>query len=303
MISYTPEQIASHSRAELDASIYVERNGERKYLFIPSADQRLLMGAREKNVFACSSRGAGKSVAMRWACHSLALSVPNFRYAFLRTSFPELLKNHLIYLQDELDEFGGKPAGFNYNSQDHVVYYPNGSVGFWSQTANDNDVKKVLGAEVGLAVFDEAPTFQWEHMRLIAASVRTTKGSGLKGMTRYLGNPVGESIDELFRYFVDGDVDPLQDPSYNREDFRVIWMSMDRNPYLDLEDYKRQFSGLPDHIRKAWLNGERTEERTLFRFYPRKTVMRDGEEVSVPYHVLDEMPMLGDETPLIRWVD
>jgi hypothetical protein len=294
-ISYTPEQIAAHSQAELDASIFVERGGERQYLFIPTPDQRLLMGATEKNVFACSNRGSGKSVTERWACHALAMAVPNFRYAFLRTSFPELLKNHLIYLQDELDVFGGKPAGYNYNSQDHVVYYPNGSTGFWGQCATDADVKKVLGAEVAKVVFDEAPTFQWDHMRLIAASVRTAKGSGLRGMTRYLGNPVGESIDEIWKYFVDKDVDRLQDPGYNPEDFRVIWMDMNRNPYLDLEDYKRQFTGLPPHIQAAWLRGERVEENTLFRLRP--TV--DGK----PYHVLPEIPMLSDETPLIRWVD
>ncbi len=293
-ISYTPEQIASHTQQELDTSLFVDRNGERQYLFIPTPDQRELMGATEKNVFACSNRGSGKSVSERMACHALSIAIPNFRYAFLRTSFPELLKNHLIYLQDEMEAFGGKSMGFNYNNTDHVAYYPNGSTGFWGQCATDADVKKVLGAEVAKVVFDEAPTFQWDHMRLIAASVRTAKGSGLRGMTRYLGNPVGESIDEIWKYFVDKDVDPLKDSSYNPEDFRVIWMDMNRNPYLDLEDYKRQFSGLPEHIRKAWLDGERVEERTLFRFRPNLN--------GKPYHVVPEVPVLDDGTPIIRWV-
>jgi hypothetical protein len=60
-------------------------------------------------------------------------------------------------------------------------------------------------------VFDEAPTFKWEHMIMIASSVRVPVGLGLTPLKRYLGNPIGPCIDDLWKYFIDKDVDPLED--------------------------------------------------------------------------------------------
>jgi hypothetical protein len=291
--NYTAEQIAGYSSADLARSIFIDRpDGTREYLFIPTDVQAEIMGATEPNLFVVGSRGGGKSLCMRWLCHSLALSIPNFRYTILRTSFPELMKNHLIYVEEEMAAFGGESAGFVYHKTDHIAYYPNGSRGFFNQCATDADVKKILGAEVALIVFDEAPTFQWEHMRLIAASVRVTKTSGIRPMVRYLGNPVGESIEELYRYFIDKDVTPEQDSEYRPEDWRTIWIGLADNPHLDAEQYRRQFAGLPEHYRKAWIEGVRMEERTLFRFRQKL----DGRS----YHVVEQVPTaVASETP---WV-
>jgi len=189
-----------------DCSFKIEKDGVEVYLFVPTPRQADVMMATEPNLFVYGNRGGGKSVCMRWVCHALACAIPGFKYAILRTSFPELMKNHLIFLEDEMNKMGGESQGFRYHKTDHVCYYPNGSVGFFAQCANDADVKKILGAEVALVVFDEAPTFEWAHMRLIAASIRVPTGSGLIPMTRYLGNPIDESIDELWKYFIDKDV-------------------------------------------------------------------------------------------------
>ena len=248
------------------------------------------MMATEPNLFACGNRGSGKSVALRWLCHQLAIAVPGFKYAILRTSFPELMKNHIIFLEQEMHEFGGEKHGFTYNKTDHICYYPRGSIGFYAQCATDADVKKILGAELAFVVFDEAPTFQWSHMRLIAASVRVPEGSGLIPMTRYLGNPIGESIDELWKYFIDKDVNLRDDPEYREEDWRAIEIRIQDNPHLNKEQYWRQFSGLPKHFIKAWKEGIRVEENTLFEFLP----MVDGK----PYHVISEPPQFGDGSPL-----
>lgn len=265
-------------------------DGTIKVLFAPTPAQAEVMSAREPNVFVWGNRGSGKSIAIRWMCHALAMSVPGFRYAILRTSFPELMKNHLIYCESEMNDLGGERYGLSYHKTDHVCYYPNGSIGFYAQCATDADVKKILGAELMLVVFDEAPTFQWEHMRLISGSVRVPTDSGLVPMVRYLGNPVGESIDELWAYFIDKDVSPADDPEYRAEDWRSIEMRIEDNPYLDHVQYWKQFSGLPKHYLKAWKEGVRVEENTLFDFFP----SLEGK----PYHVVHEVPRMGDGTPL-----
>jgi hypothetical protein len=291
MSNYTPEQLARYTPAQLARAISVTKHGKTDYLFIPTDIQAEIMAAREPNVFIVGNRGGGKSICLRWLCHALALAVPGFRYAILRTSFPELMKNHLIYLDEEMGHFGAREKSY-YHKTDHVCYYPNGSIGFYAQCETDADVKKVLGAEVMMVVFDEAPTFQWDHMRLIAASVRVVKGSGLTPMIRYAGNPVGESIDELWRYFIDKDVSPDNDPEYNPADWRAIEIRLEDNPYLDQALYRKQFAGLPEHIRQAWLNGVRVEERTLFRLLPEKH--------GRPYHVIYDSPALSDGTPVLK---
>ena len=273
-----------------DCSFKIEKDGVEVYLFVPTPRQADVMMATEPNLFVYGNRGGGKSVCMRWVCHALACAIPGFKYAILRTSFPELMKNHLIFLEDEMNKMGGESQGFRYHKTDHVCYYPNGSVGFFAQCANDADVKKILGAEVALVVFDEAPTFEWAHMRLIAASIRVPTGSGLIPMTRYLGNPIDESIDELWKYFIDKDVSLSDDPEYRPGDWRAIEMRIQDNPHLDRKQYWKQFSGLPAHYLKAWREGVRVEENTLFQFYPQL----EGK----PFHVINEVPTLSDGTPI-----
>lgn len=279
--------------------MHIEKDGVKKWLFLPSPKQTVCMESQAPNLFIYGNRGGGKSVAMRWLCHQLAIAVPGFKYAILRTSFPELMKNHIENLENEMNLFGGEKLGFRYHKTDHICYYPNGSIGYYAQCANDADVKKILGAEVAMVIFDEAPTFEWEHMRLIAASIRVTEGSDLIPMTRYVGNPIGNSIDELWKHFVDKDVDLKNDPEYRPDEWEVIEIHVQDNPHLNAKQYWKQFSGLPAHYIKAWKEGIRVEEDALFEFLPKK----DGK----PYHVIREVPRItdsdGNRRPLFRVVN
>lgn len=267
-----------------------EIDGVDQWLFVPTPKGVEVIEAEEKNVLVIGNRGGGKSHNIRWFAHMMAMVNPGFKYAILRTSFPELMKNHLNFLEDEKDKLGGEKEGYRYNKTDHIFYYPNGSIGYYAQCATDADVKKILGAEVLLVIFDEAPTFQWDHMQMIAASIRAPKGSGLKPMARYLGNPIGDSIDELWTFFIDKDVDVLKYPDYRPNDWRRIEMNIHDNPFLDAKEYWAQFSTLLPHIQKAWREGIRVEENTLFEFFP----TLDGK----PYHVIHEIPKFSDGTPL-----
>ena len=259
-------------------------DGEEKWLFVPTPSQTEVAEATERNIFVHSNRGSGKSHVLRWMCHMMALAIPGFRYAIMRTSFPELMKNHLIFLKDEMKFFGEETDGVSYNKTEHVCYYGNGSMGFYMQAETDEQVKNALGIEMFWLVLDEAPTFQWKHMAMMASSVRVpAKFVGLMAKVWYLGNPIGDSIEELWKYFVDKDVDPLEDPEYRPDEWRAIRLRLEDNIHLPIAEYKKQFAGLPPHIRRAWLDGERADERAMFDFRPNK----DG----VPYHVISEWPL------------
>lgn len=222
--------------------------------------------AQETNVFFYGNRGGGKSITARMWCHGEALAHPGLIYYIVRRSFPELTKNHLIYLDGEMKKFGG-----SYNKTEHICYYPNGSIGFYAQCASDADVRKVVGAEAAIVVFDEAPEMEWEWLRLIGASVRVKTGSSFKPRVRYLGNPIGPSIDALWSYFIDKDVNAQEvvDSEYFPDDWRAIEIRMEDNLHMDVNAYKKQFAGIPEHIKKAWVDGIRVVNGAYFVINPK----------------------------------
>lgn len=235
-----------------------------RVLFDPMPGPQLaFMQAREPNVFLYGNRGGGKSIALRMVGHAYSRAYPGFRYIIVRRSFPELTKNHLIYLDSEMKLLGG-----TYNKTEHVCYYPDDSIGFYAQCASAEDVKKVVGAEAALIGFDEAPELEWDWMRLIAASARVPKGAPFTPMTRYVGNPIGPGIEKLWQYCIDKDVDRLDDPEYVPDDWRTIEIRLEQNVYLDPVQYRKQFAGIPAHIRKAWLDGLRVVDGAYFVIDP-----------------------------------
>lgn len=252
-------------------------NGE--VLYVPTPKQAEYHSATAKNVLFYGGRGSGKSMCGRWDAHMRALSTPGFKYAILRRTFPELEKSHLIDLPAE-----AKKLGAFYNATSKRIHYPNGSVGFFSHCQNDNDALNLLSSEFYLMFFDEISTFDWDMFKKLAASVRVPahmKDKGVKPMVKAATNPYGASAEMINKYWIEHDVDILEeDLLYKPKDWLSIQANLEDNPYLDREEYLAQFSGLSDHIRKAWVEGEFSIENALFDF--RKT------KNSRPYHVIQE---------------
>ena len=248
------------------------------------------------NLWFYGNRGGGKSVTARWACHARALTFPGYRYAILRTSFPELIKNHLIYLGAEMEALGG-----SYNGSKFIAKYPNGSLGFFMQCESDEQARNALGVEMMECVFDEAPTFKWEHIIMIGSSLRVPPNSGLTPLRRLNGNPIGTCIDDIWKYFIDRDVDLEEDPGYRAEDWQTIYIDMKDNTDLDVEAYVRQLGvGMPPALRKAWLDGQRFDSRALFEVKASivvstvDTATQTTIHVDKPYHVIEELPRAID---------
>ena len=259
-------------------------NGNVMFDPMPGAQTDFLL-AQEINVFFYGNRGGGKSYCARMWCHGEALAHPNMNYIIIRKGFPELNANHLVYLRDELEAFGG-----TYNAADHLCRYPNGSLGFYRQCASESDVKKVVGVEAAIIVFDESPELEWEWLRLIAASARVRKSTGLKAKVRYLGNPIGPSIDDLWSYFIDKDVDPLADNLYNPADWRAIEIRMQANEHLPVDEYLKQFQGLPEHIKRAWVDGIRVVNGAYFVIDPKR------------HHTATRPPLHGHVDPVTGYI-
>lgn len=253
-------------------------DGSETVLYEPHPKQLEYHARTEPNVLFWGGRGSGKSTTGRWDAHIRAMSYPGFKYCILRRTYPELLKSHLMDVPKEMKALGG-----TFHATDKVAYYPNGSRGFFSHCQNEQDVLNLLSAEFYLMFFDEISTFEWEMFTKLAASVRVPKSSGLIAMVRAATNPLGVSAEMINKYFVAKDVTLEEDPYYNPDDWYSIRANIEDNPSIDAEQYKARFSGLPEHVRKAWVDGEFSLENALFDFHP----SLNGK----PYHVIPEIDL------------
>lgn len=259
--------------------IYINNpEGEQVCLYEPTAKQMEYHLRTEPNVLFWGGRGSGKSMCGRWDAHMRALSYPGFTYCILRRTYPELQRSHLVHINREMKQLGG-----TFHNTDHIATYPNGSRGFFSHCATEDDVLNLLSAEFALMVFDELSTFEWEMFTKLSASVRVPMGSKLIAMVRGLTNPLGPSAAQILDYFVAKNVDPEVDPDYNPNDWYSIHANLIDNPYLDQDQYRKRFSGLPAHVRKAWVDGEFILENALFDFRP----SIQGK----PWHVLPDIDL------------
>ncbi len=268
--------------------------------------RRVMTGAGPSKYFLRGNRGSGKSfLVRRGVLHALALAVPGLRYVVVRRNYPDLESNHLIYLPGEMEQLGG-----TWNEAKKIARYANGSLGFYRQCEDEKDVEKIVGAEAAILFVDEAPQIRWSLLRTMAPSLRVAKradGSQPYYIAEvYGGNPIGESIEELDAYFVTQDVDPLEDPQYQPDDWCHVPIHRADNPSLDETEYLKQFAGVPAHFRKAWIDGERMDARTLFTVHPILTekarttlagaprpVPLPEDRVGQPYHYLQELPTVG----------
>jgi phage terminase large subunit len=267
-------------------------DGSPYVLYTPHPAQINFHQSNVTNLIAIGNRGGGKSLMLRMDAHMRALSVPGCNLILVRKTYPELLKSHLIYTKQEMKLLGGY-----YHSTDHIAHYPNGSKLFFSHVANESDALNLLSAEFLAAYYDELSTIPWEFFVKLSASVRVggrLKDMGLIAATRAATNPLGPSAGDIYHYFVNKDVDPEEDPEYDPSDWGHIRVDRQDNPSIDQEQYIKRFAGMPEYLRRAWLEGEFALENQLFdKFRPKK----DGK----PYHVISQLPLIGD-SPIVYMV-
>lgn len=247
----------------MDGISIKNEKGEEEILYQPSEKQKLFHQCGVSNALFWGGRGSGKSMALRWEAHARALAHPGFTYVILRRTYPELQKSHLIHVPREMKKLGG-----TFNQTDRIATYPNGSKGFFSHCATDEDALNLLSAEFAWMGVDELSTFEWEMFVKLAASVRVPVNSNLTAMVRAATNPLGPSAQQILKYFVDKNVELEEDPDYNPNDWFAIHANLIDNPHLDQDQYRKRFSGLPAHVRKAWVDGEFVLENALFEFHP-----------------------------------
>lgn len=273
------------------------KTGKIIHKYVPQPKQLDFHESTVPNVILEGSRGTGKSLAIRNDAHMRALAFPGLTYLIVRRTMPELKKSHLKDIGREMLAFGG-----TFHKTDNIAFYPNGSQGYFSHCETEDDMMKLLSSEFAIVYFDEISTFTWTMVQKIASCVRVSEESGLLALVRGGTNPLGVGAAEIRTHYITKDVNLEEDPDYRPEDYLAIHTTLEDNAHIDKKQYIARLSGLPEHVRRAWLDGEWIIEGAYFHdFKPAKVVttkdhpatlkvFRVGDPLA--WHVVDTLPIV-----------
>lgn len=198
--------------------------------------------------FMGGAKGGGKSYTIRAREVVRRLKHSNSKGLIIRKTYPELLANHIRPFFKEYPETRSW-----YNKAEKTIYYPNGSTTEFSYLRNTDDVYTYQGREYEDISVDEVTQHEWEVIRVLRSSIRTTL-KGIKPTLFLTGNPGGIGHQEVKRIFIDRDFREGENP----EDFVFIPAFInDNKALLDNDpDYVKRLKDLPEHLVKAYLYGD-----------------------------------------------
>lgn len=227
--------------------------------YTPSEVQLRAHALQVDELLAGGAAGGGKSALLLGYGITHCLAIPGAKAILFRRSFPELEAEIEPRLLEWVPEEVGK-----YNSSKHVMTFANGSQLRLGYLEKAKDIYRYQGVQATALLFDELTQFDWEHYTYLKSRLRAS-GRALETMTR-LGikprviattNPGGNSHHEVKSYFVD--VAPpntvYTDPETGLTRAYVPFKFTD-NAYIDTEEYGRQLAGLPEHMRRALMDGD-----------------------------------------------
>lgn len=172
----------------------------------------------------------------------------------IRKTYPELQENHINPLVEMLHCYHPDKAEriANYNDAKKNITFPNGSRILFRYCSNDADAERFQGTEVDVLFIDEATHQTEERYKKLAACVRGVNSFPKRIMLTC--NPGSEGHGWVKRLFVDRQYEAGE----NGDDYLFIQAKVTDNKALmeSNPDYVRQLEALPEHLRRAWLDGD-----------------------------------------------
>jgi len=250
------------------------------------------------NLLALGPRGTGKSTQLRFDAILRCLMFDNFRALILRRTMPELRESHLNYIEREMTLLGG-----HFLKTTFTAVFPNGSTISFRHCETEADVFDFLSAQYGFIGFDELSTFSLYQFQLISAAARAPKHAGYKAVIRAGSNPLGEGAEWMYAWFIDHTVDLAEFPNYDPNDYQMIFSRLEDNDHLDTKSYIANLQNLPEHVRKAWLLGERVDEGAYFSDFAKMKVFGQPgapDYKVIHWHMTPSVPKWRDEEGVER---
>jgi len=202
-----------------------------------------------KSVLYGGAAGGTKSHALRWMMIRLCLSIPGYSALLLRRNLTELKETHIQRVERECGFFGAV-----LNKTENVLNFPRGSRLKFGHLDDPADVTKYLSTEYDKIGFDELVTFPQQESLLIMSRARSTKDGILAGVVAGT-NPGGPESYWVKRYWIDKNITPAEDPTYDPDNYVYLPATLEDNPYLGPE-YERGLLRLPEELRRAYRMGD-----------------------------------------------
>jgi phage terminase large subunit len=207
--------------------------------------------------------GPGKTKALLWEAILQANEVAGCDTLLLRRTFPELESSLITYFRRDV------PREFykSYNESKHVVTWNNGSTTRFGYCRNESDVYQYQGAEFLFIGIDELTHFtlkQWQFLTSRNRCPVSVYSNGANAGKRIVpcmagaSNPGNIGHAWVKALWVDKEVPAgFERSGYRASDYEFIRARLDDNPiYANDLDYRRTLETLPEHLRRAFLDGD-----------------------------------------------
>ena len=228
----------------MDFSQYYRPFARQQQFHLSPAKYRLFGGAA----------GPGKTKALLWEAILQANAWSGADTLLLRRTYPELESSLLAYFRRDVPRALYK----RYNESKHVVTWRNGSTTRFGYCRNENDVYRYQGAEFLFIGLDELTHFTFKQWHFLTSRNRCpVPGSfcNMAGATNpgNIGHAWVKSLWLDRKPPAGFDRPDLYDP----RDYEFIRARLDDNPiYANDAEYRRTLEALPEHLRKAFLDGD-----------------------------------------------
>lgn len=199
------------------------------------------------------AKGGGKSYFIRAREMLRRFKFKGTKGLIVRKTYPELLSNHIRKFFEEYPQTKDW-----FNKSEKTIYWPGGSTTEFSYLQNPDDVFTYQGREYEDISIDEITQHEENVFKILRSSNRTANKSfrelGGRPTMILTGNPGGIGNTWVRRIFVEKSFTEKEKPS----DFDFIQAFVSDNTALTKydPDYKRRLEDLPDHLRKAYLEGD-----------------------------------------------
>jgi phage terminase large subunit len=198
--------------------------------------------------------GPGKTKALLWEAIYQARRVPGSDGLLLRRTYGELESSLLAQFRRDV------PRAFykKFNESKHVVTWPNGSTTRFGYCRNENDVYQYQGAEFLFIGLDELTHFTLKQWQFLTSRNRCPV-AGSKCSMAGATNPGNIGHAWVKSLWVDHKPPAgfEQTDFYNPNDYEFIRAWLSDNPiYANDADYRHTLEVLPEHLRKAFLDGD-----------------------------------------------
>ena len=223
-------------------------------LYDPFPQQKLFRDSTAKYRLFGGAAGPGKTKALLWEAIRQAQKVPGSDGLLLRRTYGELESSLLAYFRRDVPRKYYK----KFNESKRIVTWHNGSTTRFGYCRNENDVYRYQGAEFLFIGLDELTHFTLKQWQFLTSRNRCPVPGSVCSMAGAT-NPgnIGHAWVKALWIDHNPPADYAQSGLYKTKEYEFIPARLADNPiYANDAEYRRTLAILPEHLRKAFLDGD-----------------------------------------------